>query len=424
MRNIKNTQIDTFKKVNWKENSGITLIALIITIIVLIILAGISITSLTGEKGLINQARNNSENAQRESIVEKIEADLLKEKTKTGNTPSLDDLKKIIEENEYCQEGTITDEGFKTKEGGYDVTYNEIDGWKKILSDIAKPGDYVSYTPDAVNSETINDLISDLNTYSGSSDNSSSKLQQESLNWRVLDIQGEQVRLICENPTTSTIALYGAKGYNNAVYLIDKVCEELYSSSKFSVHVQNLKIEDIEDKLTYDYTQHSNPNVDTGKYGGFSVTPYKTNTYYPSIYAQEKNNGVSGTKQKGILGLSEQQNPINESYNKTNNLSVTQTYWHKAKTQSDFKEEIYYNLYVENKNRYWLSSRCVGAWPEQANFHVYYIVNNDTFNHIFDSTGTENLITASIRPVITLNSNSTIEEGDGQTPGTAYKINV
>ena len=90
-----------------KKENGITLIALAVTIIVLIILAGISITSLTGKKGLINQARTNSENAQKESIIEKIEADLLKEKTKTGNTPSKEDLKKIIEENGYNYDVTV-----------------------------------------------------------------------------------------------------------------------------------------------------------------------------------------------------------------------------------------------------------------------------------------------------------------------------
>ena len=79
-----------------KKENGITLVAFIITIIVIIIIAGISFTSINGEGGLIKQARTNSENVQRESIIEKIEADLFKEKTKTGNTPSKEKLKEII----------------------------------------------------------------------------------------------------------------------------------------------------------------------------------------------------------------------------------------------------------------------------------------------------------------------------------------
>ena len=112
----------------YKKEKGITLIALIVTIIVLIILAGISITTLTGKKGLINQATNTTESAQRESIIEKIEADLLKEKTKTGNTPSKEDLKTIIQENGY-NEGTLEEDSFITKDGGYKIEYNEIIGW-------------------------------------------------------------------------------------------------------------------------------------------------------------------------------------------------------------------------------------------------------------------------------------------------------
>ena len=125
-KNIK--EFNICKRMSKKEN-GITLIALAVTIIVLIILAGISITSLTGEKGLINQARTNSENAQKESIIEKIEADLLKEKTKTGNTPSKEDLKKIIEENGY-NEGAVGEDSFVTKDGGHTINYNEIIGWE------------------------------------------------------------------------------------------------------------------------------------------------------------------------------------------------------------------------------------------------------------------------------------------------------
>ena len=41
-----------------KRQKGITLIALVITIIVLLILVGVTITMLTGENGILNQATN------------------------------------------------------------------------------------------------------------------------------------------------------------------------------------------------------------------------------------------------------------------------------------------------------------------------------------------------------------------------------
>ena len=43
------------------KNRGITLIALVVTIVVLLILAGVSISMLTGEKGIITQAKKSKE---------------------------------------------------------------------------------------------------------------------------------------------------------------------------------------------------------------------------------------------------------------------------------------------------------------------------------------------------------------------------
>jgi len=40
-----------------KKNKGITLIALVLTIIVLLILAGVTIATLTGDNGILSQAK-------------------------------------------------------------------------------------------------------------------------------------------------------------------------------------------------------------------------------------------------------------------------------------------------------------------------------------------------------------------------------
>ncbi len=56
-----------------EENTGITLIALIITIIVLLILAGVSIATLTGSNGIINQANEAKVKSTISQIKEEIE---------------------------------------------------------------------------------------------------------------------------------------------------------------------------------------------------------------------------------------------------------------------------------------------------------------------------------------------------------------
>ena len=56
-----------------KENKGITLIALVITIIVLLILAAVSIATLTGENGILNQATKAGDNTRNTTEKEQVE---------------------------------------------------------------------------------------------------------------------------------------------------------------------------------------------------------------------------------------------------------------------------------------------------------------------------------------------------------------
>ena len=56
-----------------KENKGVTLIALAVTIIVMLILAGVTISTLTGEDGIITQAKNSKKMSKASSEKEAIE---------------------------------------------------------------------------------------------------------------------------------------------------------------------------------------------------------------------------------------------------------------------------------------------------------------------------------------------------------------
>ena len=108
-----------------KKEQGITLVALVITIIILLIISGITIGSLTSKKGLINEANQNTQNAQKETIIEKIEADLYSEKTITGKIPTKEKLKEIA--GKY---GTVEDEKIKIQDADYEISFSEIEGWK------------------------------------------------------------------------------------------------------------------------------------------------------------------------------------------------------------------------------------------------------------------------------------------------------
>lgn len=355
-----------------KKNSGITLVALVVIIIILLILAGISIQALT-QTNLFNQAKrakNATENAQRE------ENKILSEY--------------IDEMNKYLPETLV-----------YKVNSGEI-----------PIGSYIKYTSDTTSEETINKLIEELGTYSGSEANTKETLKQEmELNWRVLDVKDGEVRLISDVPTTSTVALDSYNGYNNAVYLLDDICNELYNNSKLTNKVQNLKIEDIEEKLATEIN--------------YNVIDYNPiNMKYPIILEKEKNQKVNDLDGKE-LGLSEQNEIIMQKEAvSARTWKLKTTYYNYNITKQSFKNEQYYNLF--GNTSYWLSSRCVNAQYDSAIFDVFKIENNkiDAFG-VYASNGTNNTNSYSFRPVVTLNSNvqlDTTKAADGTQPSTAYEI--
>lgn len=305
----------------------------------------------------------------------------------------------------------------------YDGTISE-----KVRSNVIKIGDYVQYIPDTVSTtdEKYTNLISELGTYSGSTENNTSTLIQENLNWRVLDVVDGEVRLISEVPTTSVIKLYGYNGYNNAVYLIDKACSTLYSKSGYIDKVQNLKIEDLEKYMK------KIPAKDELPY-----SPPSPSTYYPSILIQEKNQTVipddDTIQSETILDLSEQTEPINQTKaKKVNSWKIKKTnYWVLSSKVEDFKQTEYYNLFILNEEKnnyytsYWMSSRCVNCDSDNAAFRVRCINSGDIkAEATYGSLNNSFTLTKSFRPIITLNSDVQIDatntEKDGTTAANAY----
>lgn len=113
------------------KNRGVTLIALVVTIVVLLILAGITIGSISNHNGVIEKTKETTNNSQRESIIQKIEADLYTEKVKTGKTPTKSDLIQLIRDKGYVKEIPEGKDEFITNDGNYTIKYNEIIGWQE-----------------------------------------------------------------------------------------------------------------------------------------------------------------------------------------------------------------------------------------------------------------------------------------------------
>lgn len=76
-----------------KNKTGITLIALVITIVVLLILAGISISTLTGNNGILTKSINTKEKTQDAEDKEKIQIAISEAKISNNG------YQKLTEEN-------------------------------------------------------------------------------------------------------------------------------------------------------------------------------------------------------------------------------------------------------------------------------------------------------------------------------------
>ncbi len=113
-------------KTKFRKNKGITLIALVVTIIVLLILAGISITMLTGQNGILNragEAKTTNGTAQGEELIKVSVMDAL-----TRGTGELTDenLRKALSSN------------LGTEGKDYEIVGSEDCGWTVTIKENEK----------------------------------------------------------------------------------------------------------------------------------------------------------------------------------------------------------------------------------------------------------------------------------------------
>ena len=91
----------------FKEQKGITLIALVITIIVLLILAGVSIAMLTGDNGILNQANKAKTETEYKGAEEKVKLAIMGSRADDGQMTVAE-----LEREIGYQGGTLTGDAF------------------------------------------------------------------------------------------------------------------------------------------------------------------------------------------------------------------------------------------------------------------------------------------------------------------------
>lgn len=108
-----------------RDTKGVTLITLIVTIIILLILAGVTIGVTINNQGIIEKTVSSKEKIEKETLIQKLEADIFEEKTIKNRNLTETEIEEII--NKY---GKIEErEGRKlliSTEGNYEIYFTEL----------------------------------------------------------------------------------------------------------------------------------------------------------------------------------------------------------------------------------------------------------------------------------------------------------
>ena len=433
-----------------KNKKGITLIALVVTIVVLLILAGVTISLLLDENGIIaksKDARNaNRAGAIKEEITlwkaEKFAAD-----NGAGSHESMDDfLARLKTRGLISDEDIATIKDTRKLQVGKETIVFPSDA--KTLVQAFKDneievGDYLNY----------NDYVDETKTYTTATNENGWADQKYTATkdtyWQVLglDETGERLMLISQSPikkemkqkdqteqevgktkirlasienavklgdkggsgssSTTTVdwektpylVLKGAYSYVNCEKILNDI-SGIYSTSLGKA--ESLTAEEINRLIgvTVDYTNkkvyaNSDPNTNIDKLGVLgNQYPYKETDYTPESYINSKTNATAGTKTDPATAYGYQ--------------------WGTLKIEDTLKT-ILFNGTTSDANfakSYWLASPAVGAYSGFASFGPGFVGGGGVGagDNLFYSYGGWGAGSFGVRPVVYLESNITVED--------------
>jgi len=370
----------------FKQSRGITLIALVITIIVLLILAGVTISMVLGDEGIIAQAQQAKEKQEQEAKKEQADLENLGAEAEA-----------IIAQT---TEGTAT--------------------WYALNSDdnkALKHRHYVnySYTPKTYKAEankTGTTKDGDLNQTFDSA--GTAKIER----WRVLNITEKGViTLIGENPTEVKLALDGAKGYFNGVDILNEMCKTLYSGEYGTA--RSINLDDIQTVIKKVGLSESSTGID------------KLGYYYTD------KNGVLKKYEEGMtIGDIEKQESITLGNTKTpdgsNYKNYKLNYYYLDYNSGEEALETSSSLFsiILNKfdsESYWIANNCCNLTlnKDVARFGIYnmrdYMIGNTALlKSNGDTPYSEDgkYKSFKILPVVQLKAGTKIEKIDSNGDGT------
>ena len=452
----------------FKKQKGITLIALVVTIIVLLILAGVSIAMLTGNNGILTQGKRAKEEttvghekeavqmayagAVAKKLGEEVTAEDVNEQLTTNgeNATATEGTNKIIVTFTSGKVYTIDQSGKITqktpaKKGTLAYMYEKAEGCTNSDGSCTNAehlhiGDYVNLAnPEggkidisATDSGMDNAGLEGITAQTFEISKTNNKNQ---LNWRVLgENENGEIELIAGSPMKSNntldskenpyLYLYGAKAYENGEKILDNICE-LYKTKDKTGYIssaRSINQKDI-DKIVGLKSIAEIKNVNLVAYQGnknigeeYSFPDH----YTPSSWL----NGKTKTLVSGKV----------DGYGYTVNSKMGEGAPSVTVNDRIFKmlfenTEIDLEKPTTGGRRYWLASRSVGSYSDDADFCLGTAgtgggVSSAGSDFMFDSRGNEYGSGFAVRPVVSLKSNVTNSQVPKITDKTETTWNV
>ena len=436
------------KNLNLKNKNAITLIALVVTIVVLLILAGVTISLLLDENGIIAKSKD-ARNANRAgAIKEEItlwKADKFAADNGAGSHESMDDfLARLKTRGLISDEDIATIKDTKKLQVGKETIVFPSDAKTLVQAFIDNEinvGDYLNY----------NDYVDETKTCTTTTNENGWADQKytatKNTYWQVLglDSTGEKLMLISQSPikkemkeqstgaikskfrlasienavklgtetsggessggtgttetweTTPYLVLKGAYSYVNGKTILNNI-SGIYSTSLGTA--ESLTIEEI-NRLV----------------GGITVD-YENNAVYSNA---DKITSIGGTTNKTSYTYQEgDYSPKSyiEKTTETKGESISADYYAYAWANlaiSDTLKTMLFSGTTEDANfakSYWLASSGVGADSSIARFGPGYVDGGSVYSvgRLFLSSGYWFARGLAVRPVVYLNSEITVED--------------
>ena len=424
------------KEIKKLNNKGITLIALVITIIVLLILAGVSIAMLTGENGILTQAQRAKEQTsvaeEKELIALAYNAAVTKKQSTDVEAKDLNDEFEASDVNAEASGNIIV--YFKDTQRYYTVENGVVEGPTTEKPETALTlvamfengetcdkkdgtctdethlhiGDYVNYNPGTSGSYTSTGANTGMEQNgSGFPDEIKNQVfnVDNSTTWRVLGVEGEgnnkHILLVSGSPikkeTTSNdpyYYLYSAWGYKNAETELNNICA-IYGKGKGAESARSLTAEDINKICGVTVVSETEIKPD----GVNEDSSYGQTHSYTNQFANE-DDFIAGTR-SDFTKTSDAY-----YYSGDNPALVT------ANNKRLYDMIFYPSGNEQDKKEYWLASRCVGTNSDICYFYVGAVFEGAAGpegSYLFYSSGNGRLRSYAVRPVVSLESNVSID---------------